>query len=118
MQAPTPSTAEASGTRQCPECGAGYSRKHPMQLFCTTAHRDTWNNRAAKRGRVLLPFAQVARATRDGTRGSPRDRELGKRAAADMHRLLQRWRDEDAEAGRMPAPDFLVARYRAGFEPQ
>lgn len=116
-QEPVPVVAEAAGTRPCPECGGTYKVRHPAQLFCSIGHRDTWNNRSAKRGRVLLPFAQVARLTRDGTRGTARDRALGKRAASDAHRLLQRWRDEDIACGRMSAPDFLHARYRAGFEP-
>lgn len=84
------------------------------QLFCTAAHRDTWNNRSTVRGRVMTPLAMVARITRGGSRG---DRATGRRARADMERLIQRWRDQDADAGRMAWPEYLRRRYAAGFDP-
>lgn len=99
---------------RCPECLTVYNRKHPGQLFCTPRHRDTWNNRASIRGRVLTPLVIVARVTRDGTRG---DKPTGRRAAAEAALLIQRWRDEDAAAGRMAHPEYLALRYRAGFDP-
>ncbi len=105
------------GHGECPECRPdvrGFIRRHPGQLFCTTAHRDAWNDRAAKRGRVLTPLAIVARLTRNGTRG---DSDTGARAASEQHALITRWRDEDAAAGRMSHPEYLARRYRAGFDP-
>lgn len=99
---------------RCPECLAPFERRHPGQLFCTPLHRDTWNNRASIRGRVLTPLAIVARVTREGSRG---DRKTGKRAASEANALIQRWRDEDQAAGRMPHPEYLAQRYRAGFDP-
>ena len=105
------------GHGECPECKPAvraFVRRHPGQLFCTTAHRDAWNDRAAKRGKVLAPLAIVARLTRNGTR---LDRETGARAASDQHSLITRWRDEDAAAGRMSHTEYLARRYRAGFDP-
>lgn len=100
--------------RQCPECLCSYAPHHALQLFCTVAHRDAWNNRIAVRARVLGPLALVSRITRQGTRG---DRATGRRATADCHALLQRWVNEDRAAGRMAWPDYLRLRYAIGFDP-
>ncbi|MBD8677955.1 hypothetical protein IFT55_05800 [Sphingomonas sp. CFBP 13720] len=91
-----------------------FARRHPGQLFCTVAHRDAWNGRAAVRGRVLTPLAIVARVTRNGTRG---DRKTGARAASEAATLIQQWRDDDRAAGRMSHPEYLARRYRVGFDP-
>lgn len=101
----------------CPECGKPWHAVHPNQLFCSTACRTAFNRRCASRGRRLLPYAATARATRDGTRGNPTERHVGKRASHAANLLMQRWRDEDAAAGRMAIPAFVDLRYRAGFEP-
>lgn len=106
--------APAKAAPICPECLQPFHRKHPGQLFCTTTHRDDWNNRAAVRGRVLAPLSMVAHLTRSGTRIDP---EIGKRAAAEMRALITRWRDEDRKAGRMDHPAYLRLRYRVGFDP-
>lgn len=86
-------------------------------LFCCPAHRDAWNNRQTVRGRVLVPLDMVARLTRAGTRGKAEDRDIGKRAARDHHRMTQRFRDEDREAGRMSMPEYLRRRYDTGYDP-
>ncbi len=99
---------------ECPECRQAFARRHPGQLFCTAAHRDAWNNRAAVRGRVLTPLVIVARVTRNGTRG---DRVTGARAASELATIVQHYRDEDRAAGRMDHPEYLARRYRAGFDP-
>jgi hypothetical protein len=65
-----------------------------------------------KRGAVLAPLYAAARATRGGTRG---DTATGQRARRDSDLLIQRWRDEDEAAGRMPAVDYVAARYRHGL---
>jgi hypothetical protein len=101
----------------CPECQQRYSRSHPGQLFCTPRHRDRWNNRAAVRGRVLTPLQMVARITRNGTRGSPADRKAGRLASSQLAYLINRYRDEDAAAQRMPWPAYLTLRYASGFDP-
>lgn len=66
------------------------------------------------RGRVLVPYVLAARQTRDGTRG---DKGTGKRAAQISHTLMQRYRDEDREAGRMDAVAFAALRIQHGFDP-
>lgn len=100
--------------RQCPECGATFRPQDQRQLFCTKEHRTAWNNRATVRGRVVTPYALAARQTRDGTRG---DKQTGKRAAQIRNELMQRYRDEDREAGRMDAVAFVALRFKHGFEP-
>lgn len=98
----------------CPECLQRFPRRHPGQLFCTTVHRDAWNNRATVRGRVLTPLAIVERVTRGGSRG---DTHTGKRARQQKDALIQRWIEEDRAAGRMTWPDYMARRYAIGFDP-
>lgn len=117
-ETPAATAAPVSGTTDtrplCPECLSRFPRRHPGQLFCTVAHRDAWNGRAAVRGRVLTPLAIVARVTRNGTRG---DRATGARAASEAATLIQQCCDEDRAAGRMSHPEYLARRYRVGFDP-
>ena len=100
--------------RECPECGISFTPLDQRQLFCSPEHRTAWSNRATVRGRVLTPYAMAARQTRNGTRG---DKPTGKRAAQISHDLMQRYRDEDREAGRMDAVRFAALRIKHGFEP-
>ena len=113
----SPETGPTAGvglSGPCPECLASFAPAHPLQLFCSPAHRDAWNNRYTVRGRVLTPLAIVARLTRDGTRG---DKQTGRRAAVEQAILIQRWRDDDRAAGRMEWPEYLRRRYAIGFDP-
>lgn len=87
---------------------------HPHQLFCCDKHRAAWRARDTKRGRQVFAVAMVARITRDGSRG---DKEAGKQAASEYRELLQRWKQEDAEAGRMPWVQYLKRRKAIGFDP-
>lgn len=102
-----------SGRRRCPECLCAFVPRHPGQLFCAPSHRDTWNNRASVRGRVLTPLVMASRVTRNGTRGI---RAVGTRASNDANRLLQQWKEEDAAAGRMPWDEYMARRYAVGFD--
>lgn len=104
--------------RTCPECSKLFEPKVVNQLFCKPQHNADWNNRQTARGRVLTPYAIIARIHRDGSRGTPEQREVAKRAAASFRRLVQRYRDEDREAGRMPWADFMILRIRLGFDPE
>lgn len=113
--AKTPLSApSAKSGPTCPECMSPFARKHPLQLFCSTTHRDVWNTRQAIRGRVATPLIVVARMTRYGTRG---DIDTGKRAGTDINNLIQRWIEEDRAAGRMSWPEYLKRRYAIGFDP-
>jgi hypothetical protein len=103
--------------RPCPECGAPFEPRVRNQLFCSTAHNTAWNNRATARGRVLTPLSIVARITRNGSRGSPEDREAGRQASNLHNTLIQRYRDEDRAAGRMPWPEYMRRRLSIGFDP-
>ena len=124
VQAPAEMPAKAHGSKAGPaaapkgplgpECMAHFVGKHPNQLLCSVAHRDSWNNRASVRGRVLTPLVMVARVTRFGGRG---DGETGKRATRDANMLMQRWTEEDRAAGRMAQPEYLRRRYNVGFDP-
>lgn len=104
-------------TRDCPECMTRFSPRQANTLFCCPAHKRAWNNRWTVRGSQLAQYDAVARLTRDGSRGSPEDRAVGKRASGIRHRLIQRFRDEDRDAGRMPLPRFMRERLRVTDEP-
>lgn len=100
----------ASG--RCAECGGEFRARQYNQLFCTPRHRTAFNNRWLARGFALAPLYAAARATRGGSRG---DRVTGRLARADAERLVQRWKEEDAAAGRMSAIDYAAVRYRFGM---
>ena len=106
--------------RPCPECRGGklFEPKVANQLFCCPQHNVAWNNRATARGRVLTPFALVARMTRNGSSGKPAAREAGRKASAIQDRLIARYRDEDRKAGRMAWPEYIDRRLRLGLEPE
>ncbi|UAK26778.1 hypothetical protein K8P63_19020 [Sphingomonas nostoxanthinifaciens] len=82
-------------------------------MFCSDAHQKAWKARTRRRGYQLYPFAIVARATREGTRG---DRSTGSRASKDADQLRERWKDEDATKKRMTPAAYLALRYRLGFD--
>ncbi len=103
--------------RHCPECMKPFEPKVVNQLFCKPAHNVDWNNRATKRGRVLTPLGMVARITRNGTRGTPTEREAGRVASSHHAALIQRYRNEDREEGRMEWPAFMILRILTGFDP-
>ena len=102
--------------RECPECRKPFEPNRANQLFCSSQHNADWNNRATARGRVLTPFSIVARVTRDGTRGSPEDREIGRKASSRHRALIQEYRDEDRAAGRMEWAEYMKHRFRLGLD--
>jgi hypothetical protein len=101
--------SDAAPPRQCPECLGLFTAAQANQLFCCVPHKKAWNNRAYSRGGVLAPLMMAARQTRFGTRGSEAERAIGRRA------LQQRWKDEDAAAGRMTALAYVQLRYGMGL---
>ena len=101
------------GQYVCPECLGVFRPRVPRQLFCSAPHKRAWNNRGLKRGAVLFSLNMAARETRDGTRG---DKATGKTASWQGNTLMQRWRDEDREAGRMGQVEYLRRRFALGFD--
>lgn len=95
--APTPAAAKGPKAYRamCPECGStdytGSTSR--MKIFCCEAHRVTFTNRNAARGKTLLPIALGWRNARGGA-------GLGSKAFAEMTRLLDHFAAEDAAAGR------------------
>lgn len=98
--------------RACAECAGAYVPSQHGQLFCCHKCKRTYNNRWLKRGAVIAPLYVAARATRGGTRG---DTVTGAKARRDAEHLAQRWKEEDAAAGRMSAIAYMAARYRLGL---
>jgi len=105
--------------RPCPECPNQklFEPKVSNQLFCCPQHNRAWHNRAKSRGGNLTPLAMIARITRNGTRGTPQGREAGRAASNAHNALIQRYRDEDREAGRMDWAELTIRRFKLGLEP-
>lgn len=105
--------------RPCPECMKLFERRVANQLFCTPQHKADWNNRATARGRVLTPLSMVARITRNGTRGTDEEKKAGREASNLHNALIQKYRDEDraADPPRMSWPQYMIRRFRLGFDP-
>jgi len=103
--------------RPCPECMRLFEPKVRNQLFCSSAHNTAWTNRGTVRGRVLTPLSMAARITRNGTRGTPEERKAGREASNLHNQLIQRYRDEDREAGRMGSAEFIRRRLAIGYDP-
>lgn len=97
-------------SRRCPEC-LGEVTRPGGAIFCTPAHKATYQNRMTVRGRVLTPLSMTDRITRGGTR---RDKETGKRARHEAQRLIDAWVVEDREAKRMPVDEYVAFRRRMG----
>lgn len=115
QSATTLSGAASGSTRppwRCPECLTAFRPKQGGQLFCCRVHKRIYNNRWLARGAVLAPLYAAARTTRGGSRG---DRETGAKARRDADQLVQKWKDEDAAEGRMPAVEYVAKRYRLGL---
>lgn len=103
--------------RPCPECLKLFEPKVRNQLFCCPQHNTAWNNRATTRGRVLTQLSIVARVTRNGSRGTEEARKAGRQASNLHNQLIQRYRDEDRAAGRMEWPEYMMRRFKIGFDP-
>jgi primosomal protein N' len=101
-------------THPCPECGAPVVSRGPWQLFCNPACRRAHHYREGIRGRRLMAYAPVARATRNGTRGQAQ--EAGAHATQRMNQLLAEWREEDAKAGRMDPVQLAQLRHRTSYD--
>lgn len=98
--------------RPCPECMAHFQPVHPRQLFCSEAHKRAFNNRWTVRGRALAVIATAARITRGGNRG---DRQTGRTARREAERMMSRFAQEDRDAGRMSAVDYMRDRQKIGY---
>ncbi len=59
----------------------------------------------------------AARMTREGTRGSPADRETGKAAANYRNHLISRFVEEDRAAGRTDPVAFVRKSLAHGWDP-
>lgn len=91
---------------KCAECGGCFQPAQVKQVFCSAACKQAYHNRAAKRGKVLVPLVM---AHRQG-RSSP----TGRQAHSEWARLVSQFTAEDKAAGRMTAHDF-VRRQHALF---
>lgn len=115
--APPREDAGASRPRLCGECGNPLVRAiGKRNIFCSAPCRVAYSNRMTVRGRVLTAAAMAERMTRQGSRGTPRQRGAGKDAARIYRQLIDQFAAEDRAAGRISAVDYWAARLTLGYE--
>lgn len=96
--------APANAARICPECGEAFTATHGKQVFCSTAHKETFHHTMKMRGKVAMPFVL---AWRSGKRGRTDNNAYG---LAELSSLADRWNAEDRACGRRP--ELIVAAKR------
>lgn len=82
-------------------------------MFCCEPHRTAFHNRQLKRGRTLVVLCMAERVTRSGY---CRRKATGILARQRSRRLMDRWHQEDTQAGRMAMDEYLETRNRLGFQ--
>ena len=95
----------------CQECSGEFARRRADQLFCCSAHRQSFHKRMANRGQLLTPFVMGWR--------------LGKREAGEsstwamkqMAALADKWNAEDKAAGRPPMSQVMESRMAMCWSP-
>jgi hypothetical protein len=92
----------------CPECAVTFIGARDTR-FCTTAHKDSFWNREAKRGKVAMPLMRAWR----GGRGSG---DVARYAFTELCALADRWNAEDRDAGRLSAVEFVRPKMRQGWK--
>lgn len=111
-------------TKVCKECGCELERTRQPRMFCSTAHRQAFNNRRLERGAALYDLFMAMRYDRD------RATELGLwaimcRMAKDFREEDERerdgrksWQPADAVLGRLPVimreKDVMVMQDKTG----
>jgi hypothetical protein len=100
----------------CPECAVGFTAASPRQAFCTPSCQTAFQNRNAARGRASLTQLALAwragRNVRGDTPEAKVQREVAKRAFAEMCQRLDEFGREDRAAGR-DAIAYLRRRWAA-----
>lgn len=93
----------------CPECGEPFKGKVDA-TFCSVEHKNTFHNRSAKRGKIMVPLTLAWRGGR-GSKGN------AKWAMRQMAALADQWNREDREAGRMSMDEYLNKKVNQGWSP-
>lgn len=94
---------------KCAECSATFKRTQHKQVFCGPKCKQAYHNRAAARGKTLVPLALAWRGSRSTA--------TGKRAFTELCAVVSRFNEEDKAAGRMPAAKFLGRQYALFLKP-
>lgn len=104
----TKRTQKLSYSRKCQECAAVFKAWHSDAHFCSAKHRTAFHNRAAKRGKVMVPIVLAWR----GKRGSG---TTAKYAFEQMAKLADQMNAEDRAAGRPPMYAPVERKRRANW---
>lgn len=96
-------------TLKCADCSASFPRTQHKRAFCSTACKQAYHNRMAKRGKTLVPLAMAWRSDRQG--------EVGQRAFAEFCRGIGEAIAEDKAAGRIAPKAFIGRQYALWLKP-
>lgn len=103
------------GPATCPECGLQVEPggRGLGRIFCSKAHRLTFNARTKARGAVLAPYEQAAAQTRHAKPGTL-EAEVSRFARSEITSISSIFNDEDEAAGRPPAWRYVESLMRSG----
>lgn len=95
--------------RPCEDCGKVFTPTRGRQVFCAVACKNAAKDRAAVRGKTIMPLALAWRAGKSGKGGL-----TSKQAFRELCSTLDRFNAEDKAAGRATAIDVMARQYRHG----
>ena len=99
----------------CPNCGKAVQPggRGLGRIFCSKRCRLEHNARTKARGAILAPLEQAAAQTRHAKPGT-RQAAVSTYARAEITAIAGMFNDEDAEAGRPPAWQYIEAVMKSG----
>lgn len=118
MQPKTEQTASARarrtyGVRRCPEGDHTFTATHINQLFCGETCQKAHHQRTRKRGQTVATLLQAHRLGRNTS--DPLKSGAASAAHSAWCTLVDRWNEEDREAGRLGALDLVIRQSQTGF---
>lgn len=96
-------------TYRCAECAQPFPLTQVKRQFCSAGCKQAFHNRAAKRGKRLVPLVMAQRQGRSSV--------TARRAHSEWCRLVSEYTAEDKAAGRKSMHDFLAVQYSLELRP-
>ncbi len=104
----------AQGAR-CPNCGNAVEPggRGLGRIFCQPKCQQAYNARNKARGAILAPLATAAAQTRHAKPGT-RQAAVSTYARAELTSIAAHFNEQDREAGRPPAWEYIEAMMKSG----
>lgn len=100
--------------RSCLRCTAEFEPKRDWSNFCSPACRLAFHNRMNAEGSVLGPLVKAWTATRHAKEGTE-EAKICAWARQQVTEIARTFLDEDEEAGRGSAVDYVRKQMKSGF---